>query len=251
MLVTGRHRQRQELHPGRDGQLHQPHHRKPHPHHRGPHRVHPPNDKASISQREIGPDTARLHRGAAGRAAPGPRRHPRRARCATWRPSTSRCKAAETGHLVFSTVHTTDAHEDGQPAHRRLPGRAPEHRAPAAGRKPEGHHQPAAGAHAGRQGARARRGDHAPHRTVEECIKDPMRTFEHQGRHRAGARQLQDPVLRPAPHGTLQGKRHHLRDGPSGRHQSGRLRANGAAGVGGRFPTVSPAVGAGGRQAVD
>ena len=48
--------------------------------------------------------------GHAGGAAPGPRRHPRR-RDARHRDRCRRLTAAETGHLVLSTLHTIDATE--------------------------------------------------------------------------------------------------------------------------------------------
>ena len=56
-------------------------------------------------------DTTSLRRRAARRPAPGPGRRSWSAKCATWKPSRPPCIAAETGHLVFSTLHTLDATE--------------------------------------------------------------------------------------------------------------------------------------------
>ena len=73
------------------------------------------------------------------------------AKCATWRRSRRPSTAAETGHIVFGTLHTNGASQHGQPHHRRLPGGpagpdphaavAGAHRRPVAGaaaREPEG-----------------------------------------------------------------------------------------------------------------
>ena len=64
--------------------------------------------------------------------------------------------AAETGHLVFATLHTQDTAADDRPHHRRLPG-------PPAGAGPRaavgraaGHHDPAAAADRRRLGPRRR-----------------------------------------------------------------------------------------------
>ena len=68
-------------------------------------------DKRSIiNQREIGVDTDVVLARAAQRAAPGPGRHPGR-RDARLRNHQTALLAAETGHLVFSTLHTLDATE--------------------------------------------------------------------------------------------------------------------------------------------
>lgn len=59
--------------------------------------------------------------------------------------------AAETGQLLFSTLHTTGAGQHGGPHHRCVPGRAAGAGAHAALHGASGGHQPAACSHAGRQ----------------------------------------------------------------------------------------------------
>ena len=54
--------------------------------------------------------------------------------------------AAETGHFVMSTLHTTDATRDGQPDHRLLPAVRAEAGPPRAGHLAARHRLPAAGA---------------------------------------------------------------------------------------------------------
>ena len=69
-------------------------------------------DKRSIiNQREVGSDTAELRPGAAARPAPGPRRDPDRRDARRGDRPRPRSSAAETGHLVLSTLHTLDATE--------------------------------------------------------------------------------------------------------------------------------------------
>ena len=70
--------------------------------------VHPQN-KATFNQRETGQRLQHLRHRPAGRPAPGARRSSWSARCVTARPWRSRLTAAETGHLVLSTLHTIDA----------------------------------------------------------------------------------------------------------------------------------------------
>ena len=72
--------------------------------------LHSDDKRRSINQREVGVDTDDFAVGAARRHAPGPRRHPRR-RDARRRDRETALAAAETGHLVMSTLHTTDATE--------------------------------------------------------------------------------------------------------------------------------------------
>ena len=60
-----------------------------------------------VNQREVGA-TRRLRPRPEERPAPGPRRHPGR-RDARHRDDGHRLTAAETGHLVFATLHTQDA----------------------------------------------------------------------------------------------------------------------------------------------
>ncbi len=69
-------------------------------------------DKRSIiNQREVGVDTQVVRRTpCAARCARTPTSSSS-AKCATSRRSRRRCRAAETGHLVFSTLHTLDATE--------------------------------------------------------------------------------------------------------------------------------------------
>ena len=64
---------------------------------------------AVVNQREVGEDTHSFAEALKHVAAPGPRRHPRR-RDARPRDDLHRdLTAAETGHLVFGTLHTQDA----------------------------------------------------------------------------------------------------------------------------------------------
>ena len=104
------HRQRQE-HDARSAHrrdqldAHGAHHDR-----RGPDRVSAPRQPFD---RQPARDRRRYHvvlERAAQRAAPGPRRHPRR-RDARFRNNRTALLAAETGHLVFSTLHTLDATE--------------------------------------------------------------------------------------------------------------------------------------------
>ena len=67
------------------------------------------DDVASISQREVGTDTPAFHGGAAERDAPGSRRHHGRRDARPARRCQTVITAAETGHLVFSTLHTNSA----------------------------------------------------------------------------------------------------------------------------------------------
>jgi twitching motility protein PilT len=53
--------------------------------------------------------------------------------------------AAETGHLVLSTLHTADAAETRQPLHRPVPALPAAPGAPVAGRRPARHRRPAPG----------------------------------------------------------------------------------------------------------
>ncbi len=74
--------------------------------------------------------------------------------------------AAETGHLVFATLHTQDAAADDRPHDRRVPLRAAAAGARAALHDPAGRGEPAAGAHVRRQRPRGGRGGprgHARH----------------------------------------------------------------------------------------
>ena len=64
--------------------------------------------------------------------------------------------AAETGHLVFATLHTQDAPADDRPHHRRLPGRPAGAGPHAAGGRPAGHRHPAAAADRRRRRPRRR-----------------------------------------------------------------------------------------------
>ena len=64
---------------------------------------------SNISQREVGSDTLSFAHGAAPRAAAGSRRHPDRRDPRPARRWTPRSRRPTPGHLVFSTLHTTDA----------------------------------------------------------------------------------------------------------------------------------------------
>ena len=93
-----------------DHQPHQRHPPVPHPHDRGPHRDPCISDlMAIVTQREIG-RTPGLRDRAAGRHASGPRRH-LRGRDPRHRNRRAALQAAETGHFVIATLHTTDVAE--------------------------------------------------------------------------------------------------------------------------------------------
>ena len=111
VLVHRHDRLRQDHDAGRDDRLHQHPALRAHHDGRGPDRVPPP-------RQEVDRQPARGRGGHAllrGRAARAPcARTPTSswsARCATSRRSRPRLTAAETGHLVFSTLHTLDATE--------------------------------------------------------------------------------------------------------------------------------------------
>ena len=91
---------------------HRPHQRDPgaaHPDHRGPDRV---RTRAQSVRGQPARDRRRQPLASNGRCARLCARTPTScssARCATSSPSSSRSRMAETGHLVFSTLHTNDA----------------------------------------------------------------------------------------------------------------------------------------------
>ena len=104
------HRLRQVDDAGGDDRLHQQHARRAHHHHRGPDRVPAPRqevDRQPARGRQSTP--ARSPTPCAARCARTPTSS-WSARCAT-RDDRDRAHAAETGHLVFSTLHTLDATE--------------------------------------------------------------------------------------------------------------------------------------------
>ena len=72
--------------------------------------------------------------------------------------------AAETGHFVMSTLHTTDAHGDDQPHHRLLPAARAEAGPAGARRRAARHHLPAPRAPRRRPGPLRRHGDLRQHR---------------------------------------------------------------------------------------
>ena len=89
--------------------------------------------------------------------------------------------AAETGHLVFATLHTQTAPSDDRPHHRRLPGLPAGPGAHPALRRAAGGHDPAAAAHRrrlvarrGLRGARADAGRAQPHPRGQDP-PDPVR----------------------------------------------------------------------------
>ena len=65
--------------------------------------------KAVVTQREVARGRAELCRGHPPRPAAGPGRDSGRRNARPWRPSSPLSRAAETGHLVFGTLHTTGA----------------------------------------------------------------------------------------------------------------------------------------------
>ena len=82
----------------------------PHHHHRGPDRVRArPQALPLVNQREVGPDTASFPDALRVGAARGPRRHPGRRDARPRDRSQFALTLAETGHLVFATLHTNDA----------------------------------------------------------------------------------------------------------------------------------------------
>ena len=96
--------------PGGHDRPHQPPSGLPRGHDRGPHRG-PPHDDTCCHRPAGGRIRHRLVRQRhAGRAAAGPRRHPGR-RDAGPGDGFAALTAAETGHLVFSTLHTINATE--------------------------------------------------------------------------------------------------------------------------------------------
>ena len=194
---------------------------RPHPHHRGPDRVplhrQPRLDQPARDRLRH----AELRRRAARRRCARTRTSSWSARCATSRRSTIAIKAAEMGHLVFSTLHTTDCAEDDRPHPRRLPG------APAAAGRG---YQLATSLKAvismrllpkadgkGRVLAMEIMIADLDHRGLHRGRQEDRR---HQGHHRG----RQDPVrhadLRPAPHRAVQGGRHHARDRGPGRRRA-------------------------------
>ena len=72
--------------------------------------------------------------------------------------------AAETGHFVMSTLHTTDAAGDHQPHHRLLPAARAEAGPPLARRRAARHHLPAPGSPGRRPGPLRGDGDLRQHR---------------------------------------------------------------------------------------
>ena len=82
-----------------------------HRHDRGPDRVPAPRQALDHQPARGRPGHPLVQARAAPRPASGPGRASSSARCATRRRSTPRLSAAETGHLVLSTVHTVDAPE--------------------------------------------------------------------------------------------------------------------------------------------
>ena len=79
------------------------------------------------------------------------------ARCATRRPCKAALAAAETGHFVMSTLHTTDAQETINRDHRLLPAARAEAGPARAGRRAARHRLPAPGAARRRPGPLRRR----------------------------------------------------------------------------------------------
>ena len=134
------------------------------------------NRMASVSQREVGSDTSSFTQAlrAALRQDPdvilvGEMRDPETIDIAL--------KAAETGHMVYSTVHTTDVAENRRPPHRHLPVRRTTIGSAAPRRQPEGRHQPTPPASHRRQRAGRRLRSHGG---------DQVDAGTHQGRESHG-----------------------------------------------------------------
>jgi hypothetical protein len=134
-------------------------------------------------------------------------------------------KAAETGHLVFSTVHTTDAAKTiGRitsvfPAEEQLFVRnriADNLKATISQRllpRADG------------KGRAVALEIMVITPTIQEDIRDPSRTDGIKDALEKGRQQVRDAVLRPAPHRSLPRERHHAGDGCPRRDQPERFRA--------------------------
>ena len=133
--------------------------------------------------------------------------------------------AAETGHLVMSTLHTLDATETINPHHLGVPALSAETGAHPALLDPQGRDLAAPGAARRLEGPRARAGGAGHHRP---CARVHRRQGPHQGdprRDRQGLHHVRHADLRPVADAAREGQPDHLRRGPEARLQSGRLRA--------------------------
>ena len=157
-------RQRQEHDAGGDDRPHQPDARGARHDGRGSDRVPPPRQPSRSSTSARSRSTRdRSRRRCAARCARIPTSS-WSARCATSRRSRPALLAAETGHLVFSTLHTLDATETDQPHHRRVPAAPAEAGPPAAGQRAQGGRLAAPDAARRRQRPRAGGRGHDQHR---------------------------------------------------------------------------------------
>ena len=144
--------------------------RRAHHHDRGPDRVPPPHKKCIVNQRELGTDAPSfaLALKAALRQDPdvilvGEMRD--------LETISTALTAAETGHLVFATLHTQSAAADDRPHHRRLPAAPAGPGARAAVGRPAGRHDPAAAAD--RRRLRPRRRDRGARPDAGGAQPDP------------------------------------------------------------------------------
>jgi len=142
------------------------------------------DNMASVSQREMGTDTVSF---------PEALRNVMRqdpdvimvGEMRDWETMSTAITAAETGHLVYSTLHHEQRVADDRPHHGLLPAGAAEPGTPPARARPEGDRLHAAHRPRGRQGSRARRG--GPDQFAEDREADRDRRDEG---HSRGGREL-------------------------------------------------------------
>ena len=136
----------------------------PHPHHRGPDRVRP---QAQALHRQPARGRRRPAELRDRRLKPALRQDPDVILVGEMRDLetiATAITAAETGHLVFATLHTQDTAPDRRPHRRRVPARAATAGPGAALGGPAGHHHPAAAAQGRRPG---------PHLACEILVRTP------------------------------------------------------------------------------
>ena len=147
-----------------------------HPHHRGPDRGHAPATSWPGQPARAGHRHRRLVGRAARGDAPGPRRDPDRRDARRRDRARPALSAAETGHFVMSTLHTTDAKEtvnriiDFFPPHEQKQVRL------GAGHVAARHRLPAAGAPRRRPGPRRGDGDRGQQPAPRRGVADPDKT---------------------------------------------------------------------------
>ena len=145
--------------------------------------------KSIVNQREVDVDTQGLLAGAAQRAAPGPRRHPGRRNARLRDDRDRRCTAAETGHLVFSTLHTLDATETINRIISVFPPHQQKQIRLQLGARAQGGHLAAPDAARRRPRPRAGRRDPDPHQLHPRVHREQGEDEVHQGRDPAGTSQ--------------------------------------------------------------